>query len=446
MIITQNLKMDLSRREAMPRIDAVQGDALTRQIQLELYSNEASWEIPEGVSALVRFVKPDGTGGIYDTLPDGTAACTMEGNTLRVILAPEVTTVSGAVFLAVTLIQGDAELSSFALTVNVQPNPNAELDGSVNSITLSALVKNAVEVYMAENASKGLSEEQYRALNGMFQAAAFATNPTSAYAAFKKAFEPAQEAPEEGGDDSGETEPVIYTVTNNLTNVSSNNASVSVEENASYTAALTANEGYTLDAVTVMMGGSDITASAYSGGFVSVPAVTGNVVITASAVVAEVAPLYTFVDGTKTLNDVATLTVSGNHIEFSCTVSGNIWNLSNPEANVHRTNGKGLAGQAEWFVIPAGASCELKFKNAVYTDGEGSALSTEVALFTSNSTVWNGTKVAGSTTTRDVISQDGTVAFTVEEETSVACLGMTCYNLGSFSFNAELYVNGIRYF
>ena len=443
MIITQNLKMDLSRREAMPRIDAVQGDALTRQIQLELYSNGTAWEIPEGVSALVRFVKPDGTGGIYDTLPDGTAACTMEGNTLWVILAPEVTAVSGAVFLAVTLIQGDAELSSFALTVNVQPNPNAELDGSVNSITLSALVKNAVEAYMEENPSKGLSEEQYQALDGMFQVTAFAADPTSAYTAFKEAFKPAPEDPEEGGEDSGEAEPVAYTVINNLTNVSSNNASVSVEENASYTAALTANEGYTVESVTVTMGGSDITEAVYSGGVVSISAVTGNVVITASAVVAEVAPLYTFTDGTKTIDGVATLTVSGNHIEFSCTQSGNIWNLSNPEANIHRTNGKGLAGQPEWFVIPAGASCELKFKNAVYTDG---ALSTEVSLFTSNSTVWNGTKVAGSTTTRDVISQDGTVAFTVEEETSVACLGMTCYNLGSFSFNAELYVNGIRYF
>lgn len=443
MIITQNLKMDLSRREAMPRIDAVQGDALTRQIQLELFSNETAWDIPEGVSVLVRFVKPDGTGGIYDTLPDGTAACTMEGNTVSVILAPEVTTVSGAVFLAVTLVQGDAELSSFALTVNVQPNPNAELDGSVNSITLSALVKNAVEVYMEENASKGLSEEQYRALDGMFQVAAFATDPTSAYAAFKKAFEPAQEAPEEGGEDSGEAEPVAYTVTNNLTNVSSNNASVSVEENASYTATLTADESYTLESVTVTMGGSDVTASVYSGGVVSISAVTGNVVITASAVVAEVAPLYTFTEGTTTFEGT-TVTASANHIEFSCTASGNVMNLSNPAVNTARTNGKGLAGQPEWFVIPAGASCELKFKNAVYVDTAN--LTTEVSLFTSNSTVWNGTKVAGSTTTRDVISQDGTVAFAVEEETSVACLGMTCYGTGSFSFDTELYVNGIRYF
>ena len=154
--------------------------------------------------------------------------------------------------------------------------------------------------------------------------------------------------------------------------------------------------------------------------------------------------MISFTDGTKTIDSVSTLTVSGNHIEFTTTMSGNIWNLSNPEANVQRANGKGLAEQPEWFVIPAGASCELKFKNAVYVDTAN--LTTEVSLFTSNSTVWNGTKVAGSTTTRDVISQDGTVAFAVEEETSVACLGMTCYGTGSFSFDAELYVNGIRYF
>lgn len=151
MIITHKIEMDLSRRGVTPRIDAVQGDALTRQIQLELYSNGTAWEIPEGVSALVRFVKPDGTGGIYDTLPDGTTACTTEGNTVSVILAPEVTTVSGAVLLAVTLIHGDAELSSFALTINVQHNPNATVEGGIQNATLAAMVGKAVEAYMKEN-------------------------------------------------------------------------------------------------------------------------------------------------------------------------------------------------------------------------------------------------------------------------------------------------------
>jgi Ni/Co efflux regulator RcnB len=75
-----------------------------------------------------------------------------------------------------------------------------------------------------------------------------------------------------------------YTVTTNLTNVSGNNASTSITEGASYTTTLTANSGYVLDDVTVTMGGTDVTATAYNGGVVSIQNVTGNLVITATAI------------------------------------------------------------------------------------------------------------------------------------------------------------------
>ena len=76
----------------------------------------------------------------------------------------------------------------------------------------------------------------------------------------------------------------VYTVTNNLVNVSSNNNAVSVEENASYTATLTADDGYTLEgaAVTITMGGVNITTEVYADGVVAIPAVTGDVVISVS--------------------------------------------------------------------------------------------------------------------------------------------------------------------
>lgn len=84
-----------------------------------------------------------------------------------------------------------------------------------------------------------------------------------------------------GGD---EPEVVTYTVTSGLTNVESTNPSAVVNEGESYTATLTAAEGYELDTVTVTMGGVDITATAYADGVVSIASVTGNVVITAIAV------------------------------------------------------------------------------------------------------------------------------------------------------------------
>lgn len=74
-----------------------------------------------------------------------------------------------------------------------------------------------------------------------------------------------------------------YTVTSNLTHVTGSNAAASVTAGGSYTTTLTADSGYTLDTVTVTMGGTDVTSGVYSGGTVTISNVTGNIVITASA-------------------------------------------------------------------------------------------------------------------------------------------------------------------
>jgi len=85
-----------------------------------------------------------------------------------------------------------------------------------------------------------------------------------------------------------EPEPVVtYTITNNLTNITTSNSAASANSGTAYTARLTAAEGYAIDTVAVTMGGVDVTADTYADGIVSIAAVTGNVVITAAAVVAE---------------------------------------------------------------------------------------------------------------------------------------------------------------
>lgn len=84
-----------------------------------------------------------------------------------------------------------------------------------------------------------------------------------------------------------------YTVTNNLTNVSNSSNITAVDEGGSYSATLTAYEGYELDAVTVTMGGTNITSAAYSAGKITIASVTGDIVITATAKEAEAAPSYT---------------------------------------------------------------------------------------------------------------------------------------------------------
>lgn len=81
---------------------------------------------------------------------------------------------------------------------------------------------------------------------------------------------------------------VYYSVINTLTNCTNSNNANQIAQGSSYTATITATDGYELSSVTVTMGGNPVTVS---NGVIDIASVTGNIVITA---VAEVAgPAYT---------------------------------------------------------------------------------------------------------------------------------------------------------
>lgn len=123
MIITHKLEMDLVSRAAMPRIDVVQGDSNTRRLELALLCGGKVWPVPAGVRVRMRYCKSDGTKGLYDTLPDGTAAWNAEGNVLTVVLAPQMLTAAGPALVQAELTKGDCVAATFAFQVNVEPNP-----------------------------------------------------------------------------------------------------------------------------------------------------------------------------------------------------------------------------------------------------------------------------------------------------------------------------------
>ena len=78
---------------------------------------------------------------------------------------------------------------------------------------------------------------------------------------------------------------VYHSITNALTNVTTSNDTTAAEDGTAYSATITAADGYAMSSVTVTMGGTDITATAYNAdtGVISIAAVTGDVVITAKA-------------------------------------------------------------------------------------------------------------------------------------------------------------------
>ena len=82
---------------------------------------------------------------------------------------------------------------------------------------------------------------------------------------------------------------VTYTITRNLTNVASSNTANSIAEGAPYTTTLSPTGTYKkLGAITVTMGGVDISASAVSGSTITIAKVTGNIVITCAAVITNI--------------------------------------------------------------------------------------------------------------------------------------------------------------
>ena len=77
---------------------------------------------------------------------------------------------------------------------------------------------------------------------------------------------------------------VTYTITRNLTNCASSNTADSIAEDAAYTTTLSPTGTFKkLGAITVMMGGTDISSTAVSGSTITIAKVSGNIVITCAA-------------------------------------------------------------------------------------------------------------------------------------------------------------------
>ena len=115
-----------------------------------------------------------------------------------------------------------------------------------------------------------------------------------------------------------------HTITNTLTHVSNSNADTQVEDQGSYTATLTADEDYTIQSVTVTMGGVDI-SSCYANGVITIPNVTGDVVITAVAAATVYADIELYrTDGValnKKFSGTSIVDGSGNYITVQVPVN-----------------------------------------------------------------------------------------------------------------------------
>lgn len=127
MIVTHTIKSDLITPDSRPqKLDMMQHDSGSRAVAVALTAGGEAFVPPVGTAAVVRFCRPDGTGGVYSTLPNGSDACAINGSTVTAVMAPQVLSSPGAVAVSICLTCGEAVLGSFAFTLCVHPNPAAD--------------------------------------------------------------------------------------------------------------------------------------------------------------------------------------------------------------------------------------------------------------------------------------------------------------------------------
>ena len=140
MKLINKLKMDLLHPGSVPVIHAVQDDSGTRALELQLYCGGQPLEVPETAAVAIRYRKSDGTGGEYDTLPDGSRAWCAEGNRLILTLAPQVLTCPGSVRLSATMCTADGQMSCFPVHIQVEPVAHAAAADSRDYFYITGLL------------------------------------------------------------------------------------------------------------------------------------------------------------------------------------------------------------------------------------------------------------------------------------------------------------------
>lgn len=159
MNINQSVALNLSAAEPVPRLSMVQGDSNTRTIKATLWDGSQPFSVPAGAACMVRYSKPDGTGGLYDTT-EGGAAVTASGSTVTAPVATQMLTVAGLVMAEIDIYGTGSSVSAerlatFRFLVEVTPSvyPDAPIISSDYYNILTSAIASAVSAAESAEAS-----------------------------------------------------------------------------------------------------------------------------------------------------------------------------------------------------------------------------------------------------------------------------------------------------
>lgn len=220
------------------------------------------------------------------------------------------------------------------------------------------------------------------------------------------------------------TVTTYYSVAYNLTHCTSSNSDSTVSAGASFTANITAASGYTVSSVTVTMGGTDITSTAVSGGNINIPSVTGDIVITATAVADEPVVVYT------------------NQIPISTDANGSVLGIkSGYRLSLSSGNETAASGYSCTGFIPAKTDDVLRIKGIDLTNENA----TNIICYDSGKKPFRGAATSGNygTSLYNLFVTNGTQSGDVYTATLIGDLvngfnqGLAYIRIGSKSITAD---------
>lgn len=134
--VKQAVQLSMTLNGVPPTLHMVQGDTNSRTIVATLWDGAQPYSIPAGAAIMVRFRKPDGTGGLYDATEGGNKV-SYAGSIVTAPVAAQILAVAGDVFAEIDIFGSSSgaaaeRLATFRFIVKVAPCvlPDAQIISS----------------------------------------------------------------------------------------------------------------------------------------------------------------------------------------------------------------------------------------------------------------------------------------------------------------------------
>lgn len=235
MSINHYVDLNLSASVMPPVLNMAQYDANSRTIVATLWDGTSGFTVPSGAVVMVRFGKPDNTGGLYDKTESG-EAITYSGNVVTAPVATQMLSVAGKVQADIEIYQSGAteqasvKLATFCFTVNVEKAAfqDAEIISSDYYNIVAAQIAAAIEAGAKGDAAIAAAETATAAAETATNAKTDAESAKAAAESAKFAAESAKTSAE-----SAKTTAVNSANTATNANTAAESAKTSAESSAS---------------------------------------------------------------------------------------------------------------------------------------------------------------------------------------------------------------------